>query len=427
MRRGNSRRAGAPRKHRAAVTEGQTAPPDTARRKVLLGVGGGIAAYKSCELVRHLIARGHAVRVVMTRRATEFVTPLTFAALSGHPVGLDGFGAEAFRMEHIELARWSDAMAIAPATADLLSKLAAGAADELLTATYVTFDREVLAAPAMNRTMWQHPATQANCRRLEARGVRLIGPRDGDLACGEVGPGAMAEPEEIAREIEALLGPGRDLTGRRVLVTAGPTMEYLDPVRYLANPSSGLMGLELAREAVARGATACVVHGPLPGGWRPAGVTTESVTSAQEMYDAVMARLADADVFIGAAAVSDFRPARRSAQKLKKGGRTQFTLKLVATPDILAAAGRARRPGQVIVGFALESGDLLANAAAKLAAKRADLIVANGVTDDGFPFGSRDTRVVLLGAGGCARELPRMSKRLVARAVLDEVRGLLGG
>ncbi|MBI3890533.1 MAG: bifunctional phosphopantothenoylcysteine decarboxylase/phosphopantothenate--cysteine ligase CoaBC [Candidatus Wallbacteria bacterium] len=396
-----------------------TSPTGAGAGRVLLGVTGGIAAYKACELVRLLVKAGHAVRVVMTRAAAEFVGPLTFATLTGHPVALDAFGPEGWRMEHLELARWADAMVVAPATADVLAKLASGAADDLLSTTHLAFDRELLVAPAMNATMWSHPAVVENRRRLEARGVGFVGPREGETACGETGIGPMAEPAEIAARVAATLARTHDLAGRQVLVTAGP--------RFLSNPSTGQMGIELAREAARRGARVCLVHGPLSGGPPPSDIPAAAVINAQQMYDAVMERVASADVFIGAAAVSDFRPVAPSASKIKKEGRRTWTLELERAPDILEAVGRQRRPHQVVVGFALETRDLIRSARKKLQEKRADLIVANGAGEGERPFGDRESHVFLVGARGEPSELPLQSKRLVAQAVFDRVKGLLDG
>ncbi len=393
----------------------------------MLGVTGGIAAYRACELARLLVKSGKEVRVVMTEAATKFVAPLTFATLTGAPVAVDGFGPSAWKMEHIELGRWAELFVIAPATADVLAKLAGGEAEELLSTTHLAFEGELLLAPAMNTAMWRHPAVVENCRRLSERGARFVGPREGELACGETGVGPMADPGDIVEEIESMLTAASGFEGRRVLVTAGPTVEYIDPVRYLSNPSTGLMGIELAREAARRGAEVCLVHGPLAGSGLPGGIPAEPVVSAQQMYEAVMRRIPQADVFIGAAAVSDFRPVRPSAEKLKKEGKRGLTLELERSPDILQAVGRARRPGQVVVGFALETGELLTEARKKLASKRADLIVANAVGAEGAPFGSSSHSILLVPARGEPARLPPQNKRRVAGAVLDRVKTLLDG
>ena len=372
--------------------------PSLAGKNVLLGVTGGIAAYKAPDLVRRLRERGAAVRVVMTTGAGHFVTPMTFQAVSGQPVrsGLWDEAAEA-AMGHIELARWADLVLVAPATADFLARLAAGLADDLLTTLCLATEAPITVAPAMNRVMWLHAATRDNARVLAARGVRFLGPGAGDQACGEAGEGRMLEPLEIVAGLEAAGQAGDGpLAGQKVLVTAGPTREALDPVRYLTNRSSGKMGYAVAGAAVAAGAEVTLVSGPvdLP---VPPGVRVVPVETAAEMRAAVHAELVDTAVFISAAAVADYRPANPSSQKMKK--RTdEMALELVRNPDILAEVA-AGTPRPFVVGFAAETEDVEANARLKLESKRLDLIAANRVgTDCGFD--REDNALVLLWDGG---------------------------
>ncbi len=352
-------------------------------QNLLLGVGGGIAAYKSLDLCRRLLAGGYQVRVVMTNAAQAFVKPLSFQALSGHPVRtllLDEH-AEA-GMSHIELARWADMIVIAPATANLLARLAHGLADDLLTTLCLASKARLLLAPAMNQQMWRAPATVANVACLEQRGVRILGPAEGELACGDAGPGRMLEPEQIIGCLSEI-GLPRPLAGTSVLVTAGPTREAIDPVRYISNHSSGKMGYAVAAAAARAGAKVTLVSGPvnLPA---PGEVVRIAVQSAQQMYDEVMARISGQDIFIAAAAVSDYRPAVTAPEKIKKHA-ASTNLDMVRNPDVLAAvAALAEAP--FTVGFAAETENLADNARAKMAGKGLDMIAANqvGVDDRGF-------------------------------------------
>ncbi|MCB2184888.1 MAG: bifunctional phosphopantothenoylcysteine decarboxylase/phosphopantothenate--cysteine ligase CoaBC [Deltaproteobacteria bacterium] len=393
--------------------------------QVLLGVTGGIAAYKACELASALVKEGVQVRVVMTRNATRFVGPLTFAALTGQAPVLDDDlfdpGREA-AISHIDLARWAQVVVVAPATANLLAKAAGGLADDLLSTVLLATRAPLILAPAMNPAMWAHPATQENAARLTVRGARLVGPAAGRTACGEEGPGRLAEPAEIAEVVWQELTP-HDLSGVRILVSAGPTREHLDPVRYISNPSSGRMGIELARAARQRGALTTLVLGPthLPA---PAGVDTVRVTSAAQMAEAILGRAEQAQVVIKAAAVSDFRPAVCADQKVKKRGQGEENCCLVATTDILASLGRTKGE-RILVGFAAETEEVLAHAQAKLTAKNLDLLVANDVTAPDAGFGVETNRVHLLHAGGRVESLPVMSKARVAHAILDRVVDLL--
>ena len=400
-----------------------------AEKRIVLGVSGGIAAYKACDLVSRLKKRGAQVRVVLTKHACEFVPPLTFETLSGNPAYTDAFDRK-FEIEHVALAKWADAMVVAPATANALAKMAAGIADDLLTTTLLAVTAPVVAAPAMNAAMWRHPATRANAALLRSRGVRFVGPASGHLACGDDDVGRMSEPEAIVEALEALFAEGGrvgaacDLSGRRILVTAGPTVERIDPVRFITNRSTGKMGYAIAAAAARRGAEVVLVSGPvsLP---CPDGVERVSVESSRELCDAVLGRAGDCDAVIQAAAPADFTPAAFSETKIKKTGEG-MALELRPTTDIAAALGARKRPGQVLVAFAAETNDLIDNARGKLARKNADLVVANDVTRPGAGFGA-DTNIVSLVTRDSARELPVMPKSEVADAILDAVAALLEG
>jgi phosphopantothenoylcysteine decarboxylase/phosphopantothenate--cysteine ligase len=393
---------------------------------VVVGISGGIAAYRACELVRLLVKAGARVQVVMTEYAARLVGPLTFQALSGRPVevGQGGALAEA-GMDHIDLGREAELIAIVPATANTLAKLAHGLADNLLTTLVLASRAPVVLAPAMNTRMWENPITRENVTRLRSwPRFSQVGPGVGGLACGEEGEGRLAEPGDILEEILRRLGP-QDLQGRRVLVTAGPTRESLDPVRYLSNRSSGKMGFALARAAARRGAEVSLIHGPvaLPG---PAGVRCLPVVSAAEMARAVLAEAVRADALLMAAAVADFSPARPAPGKLKKAsGPPQVSL--VPTRDILAALGarraRAGKP-RVVVGFAAETGDPRASAREKLGRKKLDLVVANDVSRAGAGFDVDTNLVILVGPEG-DEALPLLGKDEVAGRILDRVVALL--
>ncbi|HHS97712.1 MAG TPA: bifunctional phosphopantothenoylcysteine decarboxylase/phosphopantothenate--cysteine ligase CoaBC [Chloroflexi bacterium] len=399
-------------------------------RRVLLGVTGGIGAYKICVLASRLTQAGAEVDVVMTEAATRFVAPLTFQALTGRPVYTDLWSTPGpglpTHIAHVGLAHSADLLVIAPATANTLAKLAHGLADNLLTTLALAATCPVLVVPAMDAGMWSNVATQANVQTLRARGVRFAGPTWGRMASGLEGEGRMIEPEEILGHIRLVLGRNGPLSGRRVVVTAGPTREFLDPVRFLSNPSSGRQGFALAQAALDRGARVTLIAGPthLP---TPVGAKRVDVISAQEMHDAVLEAVAEADVLLMAAAVADYRPQETVPQKMKKKD-AALTLRLVRTPDVLAAVAEQRaktgRP-RVTVGFAAESENLVENARAKMEAKRLDLIVANDVTaaDAGFAVGTN--RVVILDLQGGVQELPLMSKSAVAEVVLDRVVDLL--
>lgn len=386
-------------------------------KQILLGVTGGIAAYKSADLVRRLIERGARVRVVMTDSARRFVTPLTFQALSGQPVHTDLLdpSAEA-AMGHIELARWADRILVAPASADFIARLAHGRADDLLAAICLASRAPISLAPAMNQGMWDKAATRANLRTLSEREVTLLGPGSGSQACGETGPGRMLEPDELASALAAQFDTGR-LAGRRVIITAGPTREALDPVRYLSNHSSGKMGYALAQAAVEAGARVTLISGPtaLPA---PERVELIPVTTAGQMHRASLERADDCDLFIAAAAVADYRPADYRDQKMKKdAGQDRLTLTLVRNPDIVGEVA-ALGPRPVTVGFAAETEQLLHHARRKLEAKRLDAIIANDVSAEGLGFDSDENAATLIDAGG-ERAFGPMSKERLARELID--------
>ena len=391
-------------------------------RRIVLGVTGGIAVYKACDLASRLVKRGAQVRVVLTEHACRFVPPLTFETLTGNPACVDMFGPRG-GMDHISLAKWGELFVIAPATANCIAKLAGGIADDLLTTTALAMNGPVLIAPAMNANMYRHPATQQNLELLRQRGVRTVGPESGRLACGDDDIGRMSEPEAIAEAADALLNVRRDLEGKKVLVTAGPTVEHIDPVRYITNRSSGKMGYALAEAARDRGADVVLVSGPVHLD-RPRGVEVVDIESSAELCEAVLSRGPWMDVVIQAAAPADFRPASYSEQKIKKTGEG-LALRLENTTDIAAELGRRKRAGQVLVAFAAETSNLLENAGAKLAKKNADLIVANDVSRSDAGFGV-DTNAVTLITRGEPEELPLMSKRETADAILDRVALLIG-
>lgn len=395
-----------------------------------MGVSGGIAAYKAAELVRALQRQALEVHVVMTAAACRFVQPLTFASLTGHRVitslwddaagGPGDTAAEQNGIEHIGEAQWAEALVVAPATANILAKFAHGIADDFLSTMYLAATAPVLVCPAMNVNMWNHPATQANLELLRQRGVRVVEPGTGDLACGMVGTGRMAEPDAIADAVLRALGRRHDLAGEVVLVTAGGTREALDPVRFLGNRSSGKMGYALAEAAQSRGARVILVTGPTalhP----PAHCEVVKVVAAGEMREVVLKRMAEATMVVKAAAVADYRPIAVSEQKLKRTG--PMTLELAPTEDILAEVVRRRRPGQLIVGFAAETNDRMANGRAKLAAKGADAIVVNDVTADGVGIDSETNAATFLTAS-TSIELAEMPKRQLADRILDEILAL---
>ena len=395
------------------------------RPQVVLGVTGGIAAYKAVELLRRLTESGHDVRVVPTASALEFVGAPTWAALSGQPVSSSAWD-DVHLVPHVQIGQAADLVVVAPATADLLAKAAHGLADDLLTNTLLTARCPVVLAPAMHTEMWEHPATQANVALLRSRGVLVLEPAVGRLTGADSGRGRLPEPVEIFRTCRQLLSRGRqplDLTGRRVVVSAGGTREHLDPVRFLGNRSSGKQGYALARAAVARGAAVVLVtSAALPD---PAGATVVRVTSALELRDVVLAEADAADAVVMAAAVADHRPALRLATKRKKTGAA--SIELVENPDVLAELGAARRPGQILVGFAAETGDdagsVLEHGLAKLVRKGCDLLVVNEVGETGHPTGFEgdENAATVLGADGTSYDVPLGTKDALADIVWDLV------
>ncbi|WP_067922044.1 bifunctional phosphopantothenoylcysteine decarboxylase/phosphopantothenate--cysteine ligase CoaBC [Alicyclobacillus shizuokensis] len=387
---------------------------------VLVGVGGGIAAYKTATLCSQLVKRGYQVQVLMTEHATRFVQPLTFQALTHRPVVVDTFAEpDAAEIAHVAIADRADMYVIAPATANLLAKLALGIADDMVTTTALAVTAPLLVAPAMNVHMYEHPTVQRNLSLLRQRGALVVNPGEGPLACGYTGKGRLAEPEDIADIIDAHFAGRRQLGGLRVLVSAGPTVEDIDPVRYLSNASSGKMGYALAEAALARGAEVVLVSGPTHLAPVP-GAQMRHVRSTEDMLRAVLDEVPAADVFISAAAPVDFRPVQRHEHKWKKAQGVPV-LELEPTPDILSKVREMRRQDQVIVGFAAETQDALVYAREKLERKQLDLIVVNNVAEPDAGFGVDTNRVSLLRPSGAQEDLPLLSKREVAERILDMV------
>ena len=392
---------------------------DLKGKTVVLALTGGIAAYKIATLASMLVKQKATVLVLMTENATRFIAPLTFEALTGTRCMVDTFDRSfSFEIEHVAVADRADLVLVAPASANVIAKMANGIADDMLTTTVLACRCPKLVAPAMNTGMYENPATQANLARLREYGVEVIDPACGRLACGAVGPGKMPEPQQLLEHIQRHLACKKDMAGLQLLVTAGPTREALDPVRFITNHSTGRMGYELARAAMLRGAQVTLVSGPTaleP----PPFVELVRVESAQQMHDAVMAAAPAQDVIIKAAAVADYRPAHTAGEKIKKSG-ADLTLELTRTPDILAELGAARRPGQFLCGFAMETRDLLDNARAKLEKKGADMIVANSLREAGAGFGGATNHVTLVEPTGCT-ELPLAGKDEVAHRMLDRI------
>jgi phosphopantothenoylcysteine decarboxylase/phosphopantothenate--cysteine ligase len=395
-------------------------------RRILLGVTGGIASYKTVAVARALAQQGALVDVVMTRSAREFVGAVTFEALTQRPVHSD-LVAEGHALDHIALARENEAIVVAPATADFISRAAAGRADDLLAACLLATGAPVLIVPAMNDRMWAHPQTIANVSHLESLGYRVLPPGTGPLASPDEGsgPGRMREPEEILEAVAQLLGSDSPLRGKRVVVTAGPTHEAIDPVRFISNQSSGKMGVAIARAAARRGAQVTLIAGPISAAV-PSGVEVIRVESTAEMADAVRTSLPSADLLVMAAAPADFRPEHVAETKIKKGAVVE-PIVLRANDDILTTTIDARKRGCIVVGFALETNDVIANAKSKLAAKSLDMIVANDATEPGAGFGGDTNRVTIIARGGEPEPLPLMSKDAVAEAILARVEPLLTG
>lgn len=392
-------------------------------KRVVLGVGGGIAAYKSAALCSLLMKRGYKVQVLMTEHATRFIQPLTFQSLSKHPVLVDTFiEPNPEEIAHIAVADRADVYVIAPATANLIAKLAYGIADDMVTTTALAMTCPLIIAPAMNVHMYQHPTVQENIQRLRQRGVVIVDPASGPLACGYTGKGRLAEPEDIADVVEALQYAKQDLKGLHLTVTAGPTIEEIDPVRYLTNASSGKMGYAIAEAAVARGAEVVLVSGPTHLS-AIAGVKMLKVRSTDEMLAAVQQVISATDVFISAAAPADFKPVQKLHHKWKKSSGIP-SLELTATPDILATVARTKVAQQIFVGFAAETENILANGFSKLQRKRLDLLVANNVTDEGAGFAVDTNRVTFIWPDETSEVLPVLSKYTVADEILNRVKKL---
>ena len=391
---------------------------DLTGREIVLGVTGGIAAYKSADLVSRLRHLGANVSVIMTKNATEFVAPLTFQTLSAREVSVDTFQApEYWNVEHVALAKRAEVFVIAPATANILAKMAHGIADDMLSTTVLATRAPVLAAPAMNTGMWTAAATRENVRILRERGVRFVGPDSGLLACGDSGSGRMSEPAEIVEAICGILQPRQSLRGKKVLVTAGATRERLDPVRFLTNDSSGKMGFAIASAARDRGAEVTVVKGATTAEL-PGGVRMVPVESTEDLLQAMLAEAPAQDLIIQAAAPADYRPAEVSDRKIKKKRGEELVLRMVETPDVAKTVGEGKRPGQILVGFAAETDHLTEHAAEKLQRKNLDMIVANDVTRPGAGFGVETNIATLITREGM-EERPLQSKRELAEDILD--------
>lgn len=389
-------------------------------RFIVIGVTGGIAAYKACELVSLLSKRGATVQVVMTENATQFVHPLTFQTLSGRPVIHSLFQPQTVsKVEHVDLGVKADLIAIVPATANIIGKLAHGIADDFLTTLVLAAKGSVLVAPAMNSRMYVHRVVQANLNELRALGYRIVAPATGTLACGEEGVGRLADPESILAEIEAVLAKSQDWAGLSVLVTAGGTREAIDPVRFLGNRSSGKMGYAIAQAALQRGARVSLITGPstvIP----PPCHRVVKVETAEEMYAAVLDEFADTDVVIKAAAVADYRPKVQASVKIKKDDQETLVLELERTPDILSELGR-RKGRQILIGFAAESNNLVDYAQAKIRKKNLDLVVANQVGREGVGFETDTNEVSIISSEGLVKTIPLASKTQIAHEILDEV------
>jgi len=396
--------------------------PTLIGKRVVLGVTGSIAAYKAVSLLRTLVREGAVVHIVMTQSAMKFVTPLTFEVLSGNPVSTDIFEAHQ-EMKHLSLPAQADAIVIAPATANCLARAALGLADDLLSTMLLTAQCPLILVPAMDGGMWTHPSVREHVETLRARGTIVVDPEIGPLASGQIGQGRLAEEATILEAIQGALAPQRDWQGHRILISAGPTQEPIDPVRFISNRSSGKMGYTIAQAAQARGAQVVLVTGPtaLP---TPRGVEVVAIATAEEMLKALSARLAWSTTVIMAAAVADFRPARPASQKIKKQSQASQTLDLERTTDVLASLS-AQRTTQLMVGFAAETGDLIARAKDKLTAKGLDLIVANDVTIEGGGFGSDQNAATLIDRQGVVTELPLMPKRALADAILTRAHELI--
>jgi len=393
-------------------------------KRVALGITGGIAAYKAAEVLRGLQRAGCTVRVAMSPRACEFITPLTFRALSGSHVIVDDYAPDnPDPIAHITFSQTVDLFVIAPATANIIAKFANGVADDFLTSTYLAATAPVLIAPAMNTSMWEHPATRRNLERLRQDGVHIVEPDAGEMACGTIGPGRLSEPERIVAAALQILNQHeshkRDLTGEHILITTGATREELDPVRFISNRSSGRMGFAIAQAARARGAEVTAVAG-ITTVDPPSGINVRRATSAAEMQRVVAEEIGKASVFIAAAAVVDYRPAQRASEKIKKTEST-LSLNLERTPDILGEVAAARTNGLLVVGFAAETNDLVSNAQAKLQAKKLDAIIANDVSRDDIGFDKDMNAITIITTDAPPQEIPALTKLESAHRILDEV------
>ena len=388
-------------------------------KHILIGVTGSIAAYKTPDLISMLKKQGAEVKVIMTKAATEFVAPLTFQTISQNPVAYDMFAApDRWDVEHISLAKWADVLVIAPATANIIGKLAGGIADDMLSTVAMATRKPILIAPAMNTAMYENPAVLANIETLKGRSISFVEPASGRLACGDTGRGKLAPLNNIIEQIVYTVAHEHDLLNQRVLVTAGATCEALDPVRFITNHSSGRMGIEIAKAARARGAEVTLVAGhvsvPLP-----SDINIVSVNSATEMHDACMSAFSSADIIIKAAAVADYRPETCAQGKIKKSG--DMTLSMVRNPDILQEMGQKKKENQILIGFCMETEDLLQNAKKKLDAKNLDMIVANYLLEENAGFGSNNNTVTILNRDGSCQALPNMSKFDVANEIFDRI------
>ncbi|MGI6037886.1 MAG: bifunctional phosphopantothenoylcysteine decarboxylase/phosphopantothenate--cysteine ligase CoaBC [Limnochordia bacterium] len=389
-------------------------------KNVVLGITGGIAAYKGADLASRLIKLGAQVQVIMTRSATEFIGPATLREITGHHVITDMFEPpRQMNVQHISLARWAHIFIIAPATANIIGKFANGIADDMLSTTLLATEAPILIAPAMNSRMYNNPIVQGNIRRLKELGCHFVGPAAGYLACGEEGIGRMVEPAEIIERAQGILAPQRDLIGKRVLVTAGPTQEPIDPIRYLTNHSSGKMGYAIAQEAQRRGAQVTLISGPTNLA-RPTGVDLVPVRTAIEMYEAVLKVFPQVDIVVKAAAVADYRPQEVKEHKIKKEPTQGLTLQLTPNPDILATLGQSKSH-QYLVGFAAETIDLVRHAREKLMRKGLDMIIANDVSQPGAGFQSETNIVTVIGKDGSLEELPQMNKGELAREIWNRI------
>ncbi|MDD7267750.1 MAG: bifunctional phosphopantothenoylcysteine decarboxylase/phosphopantothenate--cysteine ligase CoaBC [Lachnospiraceae bacterium] len=395
-----------------------------AKKTIVIGVTGSIAAYKAAGLTSLCVKAGYDVRVIMTENAAKLIQPLTFETLTGHKCLTDTFDRNfRYDVEHISIAKQADAFVIAPATANVIGKIAGGIADDMLTTTVMAVTAPILIAPAMNTRMYENPIVQRNMNTLRELGCHFVEPTDGRLACGDIGKGKLAEPEQLFAAIETLIARRHTLTGKKVLVSAGPTREAIDPVRFISNHSTGTMGYALAREAALRGAEVTLISGPVsltP----PHAVDIVPVVSAAQMADAVLSRASAQDIIIQTAAVADFTPASPAASKIKKAGSEARSLELIATTDILKQLGEQKGAGQVLCGFAMETEELIANAETKLFEKHCDLLVANSLTTPGAGFGTATNQVSLLTPGHCEQQ-PLMDKSAVASVIMDRLEALV--